>query len=503
MKRVKYIIIFVIFILGLLLFLFLLRGPQGRGGMPMTPPVKVSYPEMDKNALYEERIFDSSYVHEINVKISNKDWEDLKANPLAKKKYAVDVVIDGIKFKNVSFKTKGNSSLKNIAEGPAEGPASNRYSFKIDFGKYEKGQNYYGLDFLNLNNIYGDASYLNDYVSYEIFRKIGIPAPLTSFTYVKINGQNLGLYSAVEEVGESFYDRNNLEGFLYKPEQTGGRDFGSSLTYINDSEDNYIDIFNNAESIISKNDKTRLINSLKQLNSYQNLEIVLDTEEIIRYFVAHNFLLSYDSYTGKSIHNYYLIENQGRLSMIPWDYNLAFGRYNMTEDISTIVNYGIDSPLHRCEDGNRPMWKWIISNEKYRTMYHKLMNEMIVSVFDSGYIYQFIDDEYNIIKPYVELDFSAFYTPQQVETAVSTLKKFIQYRAESIHLQLDGKLSTRTSEQINENRINASSIQLSDLGFIADDSLKQSNNDNSSSSDKHHSKKDNSNLESNEQKNTN
>lgn len=35
---------------------------------------------------------------------------------------------------------------------------------------------------------------------------------------------------------------------------------------------------------------------------------------------VHNFLVNDDSYTGNMIHNYYLYEEDGRLSMIPWDY---------------------------------------------------------------------------------------------------------------------------------------------------------------------------------------
>ena len=48
----------------------------------------------------------------------------------------------------------------------------------------------------------------------------------------------------------------------------------------------------------------------------------MDVDEVIRYFVVHNFVCNFDSYTGSMIHNYYLYEEDGQLSMIPWDYNL-------------------------------------------------------------------------------------------------------------------------------------------------------------------------------------
>ena len=39
-------------------------------------------------------------------------------------------------------------------------------------------------------------------------------------------------------------------------------------------------------------------------------ERVVDIEEVIRYFVVHNFVLNFDSYTGSMIHNYYLYEEK-------------------------------------------------------------------------------------------------------------------------------------------------------------------------------------------------
>jgi hypothetical protein len=75
-------------------------------------------------------------------------------------------------------------------------------------------------------------------------------------------------------------------------------------------------------------------------------------EEVLRYFVVHNFTLNSDSYTGSIIHNYYLYEEDGKLAMIPWDYNLAFdGMGNMgrgmttgTDSATPLVNYPIDTP---------------------------------------------------------------------------------------------------------------------------------------------------------------
>ena len=163
---------------------------------------------------YESKLFDTSYVHTIDVTISEDDWADLLKNPTDKTKYEVSVNIDGENIESVSFATKGNTSLSSVSDSD-----SDRYSFKVNFGKYVDDQTYYGLDKLNLNNVFADATYMKDYLSYTIFREAGAEAPLTSYVWLTINGEDYGLYLAVEDVSVSYLERNHDgEGELYKPE---------------------------------------------------------------------------------------------------------------------------------------------------------------------------------------------------------------------------------------------------------------------------------------------
>ena len=76
---------------------------------------------------YAELLFDPSVVHTVDVTISDADWTDLKANPLGKTKYIASVFIDGESLENVSFSTKGDTSLKQVVEDTE----SDRYSFKM------------------------------------------------------------------------------------------------------------------------------------------------------------------------------------------------------------------------------------------------------------------------------------------------------------------------------------------------------------------------------------
>ena len=134
-------------------------------------------------------------------------------------------------------------------------------------------------------------------------------------------------------------------------------------------ENPYLNIFDNAKTDVSGKDEKRLIESLRKLSSYEDLEDVLDMDAVLRYFVVHNFVVNGDSYTGSMIHNYYLYEQDGKLSMLPWDYNLAFGGFQGS-DAESSVNDPIDDVL-----SDRPMQAWMFSSEEYTALYHEYYEE--------------------------------------------------------------------------------------------------------------------------------
>ena len=148
---------------------------------------------------------------------------------------------------------------------------------------------------------------------------------------------------------------------------------------------------------ITEGDQSRLIQALKLLE--EEPARAVDMEQVLRYFVVHNFVCNGDSYTGSMVHNYYLYENEGRLSMIPWDYNLAFGTFQ-GNSASDAVNDPVDSPLSVTGSGDRPMIDWIFSSEEYTELYHNYFALFLETVYVSG----LIGEARALIAPYVERD---------------------------------------------------------------------------------------------------
>lgn len=512
---------------------------------------------------YETKLFDTSKVHTINIVID--DWDGFLETCTNEEYTSCSVVIDNEAYKNVAIRAKGNTSLTQV-----KSYGNNRYSFKIEFDHYDSTKTYYGLDKLCLNNIIQDNTYMKDYLCYRMMSEFGVDSPLCSYVYITVNGEDWGLYLAVEGIEDSFLQRNygNDTGELYKPDSQsmgGGRGNGDnfkmsefnaeqnnrsdtgadgeqntangqtpqgtppskpsndsgntqtasgkanteadstqsatgrqmsqgdapekpdnepgangggmgaingsddvSLIYSDDEYSSYRNIFENAKTDISDSDKDRLIASLKKLNNNEDISAVVDVEEVIRYFVVHNFVCNFDSYTGSMIHNYYLYEKSGQMSMIPWDYNLAFGGFRGVQNASALVNYPIDTPVSGGTVDSRPMLAWIFADDEYTQQYHELFSEFIEKYFDSDYIPKLIESTKEMIAEYVEKDPTKFCDYEEFESGVIALEELCTLRAESISGQLNGTIPSTSDGQTADSSslIKADDLSISDMGTM-------------------------------------
>jgi spore coat protein CotH len=150
---------------------------------------------------YESKLFDTDRVHTIDIVMD--DWDGFLESCEDEEYNVCSVVIDNEAYKNVGLRAKGNTSLSSVSQ-----LGSQRYSFKIEFDHYDSTKSYYGLDKLSLNNLIQDNTMLKDYLTYQMMGAFGVDAPLCSFVYITVNGEDWGLYLAVEGVEDAFLQRN-------------------------------------------------------------------------------------------------------------------------------------------------------------------------------------------------------------------------------------------------------------------------------------------------------
>lgn len=493
---------------------------------------------------YATKIFGTDIIS-IEIIADEADWQEMLDNATSEQYIMADVVVNGTKFKNVGVRPKGNSSLSQVARSD-----SDRYSFRLQFDEYIKGQTCFGLESFVVNNMTGDNTYMKEYVSYELMQEIGVEAPYFGYADIKVNGESWGLYLAVELYNESYEQRvfggtlgmlynvrsmgmggknedgnglpqgnanrptngqggnfpqggmqppTNRQGEQTQPNtqaeaspsattqpdrQNGGRQMerpngnfggamgvrgsnGGSLEYSTDEVSSYSAIFNNVVGKGDDDDFKRVITALKALSEGENLETYFDIDQILRYLAAHTIVVNLDSYSSSMAQNYYLYENNGKVTILPWDYNLTWGGFQ-SRSASSVINFPIDSPISGVEMSSRPLIEKLFSNTEYLEKYHGYLQELMTSYFTDGKWEEKITQLDALISDYVKNDNTAFCTFEEYKTAVEAFKALGNLRYQSIQGQLDGTVPSTTAEQTAnpDKLISAGNLSISSLGSM-------------------------------------
>ena len=474
---------------------------------------------------YAKHLFDQSTVHKIEITMDG--WDDFIDNCTDEKYRACAVIIDGEAQGTVGIRAKGNTSLSSMAQydndrysfkiefdhyqkkktyrGLDKLSLNNiiqdatymkdywSYTFMNQMGLasplcsyteiYVNGE-YWGLylavegveeAFLerNYGEDYGEL-YKPDSLSFGGGRGNGQAFDMQDFEK-KLQGDDTEEQAAADENAANDNAAPTMPQDIQRATRINRGDFkqgggmggmGSSdvkLQYIDDDPDSYANIFDNAKTKVKKKDQARLIEALKKLSEGDTSAV--DTDAVAMYMAVHNFLCNGDSYTGSMVHNYYLYEKDGVMSMIPWDYNLAFGGFTGGSDATGTVNTAIDTLVSGGDDSDRPMAGWITASDESLALYHEKYQQFIDTVFTSGWFESEFDRVSAMIAPYVEKETRAFYSYEEFRTAADTLKTFCLKRAQSVQGQLDGSIpATGAAQQGSDALIDASELSITAMG---------------------------------------
>ena len=509
---------------------------------------------------YEGNLFGTELVT-VDIQMDADDWQEMLDNAINEEYYVCDVVINGQTFSNAGIRPKGNTSLSQVASSD-----SDRFSFKIEFDHYQDGQTCWGLDKLVLNNLMSDATYIKEYLVYDMFDFLDMPASEYAMAQVSVNGTDWGVYLALEGVEESFLTRNfgSAAGDLYKPESMGGGgpggmkgkdpaevrrmmgfedeagktaettddttdattqatpdfagqppefdgqmpDFdsqppqmgempdgqtapadmhqrpdrmnggkggfggmgggnGADLVYSDDDPGSYSTIWEGAVTDTNDADHERVVAALKKISAGDLSG--LDVDLMARYMAVQTFVVNLDSLSGNMAHNYYLYEQDGRVALLPWDYNLAFGGF-MSGSASSTINFPIDTPVSGVTLEDRPIFAAILNDEDACARYHDYLRQLCEEYVGGGRFAIAYQQLRNLLDGRAgsdtQTDPTGFYTSDEYEQAVTLLKTVVEKRAESILGQLDGTIpSTTDGQQADPDAlVDTSGIDLTILG---------------------------------------
>lgn len=356
----------------------------------------------DSERTYKE-LFEKDKIIDINIDIDSADLADMRENPKNEEYHTADVTVDGIKVEKAGIRTKGNMTLNSVANSDSE-----RYSYRIKFNKYVKGNKLLGLDELCLNSGYSDPSYMREYLHYEILRELGMNVPETAFCRVYINGDYAGFYLAVEGLDSTFlkdsFGESCKNGNFYKMDE------GATLEYKEDENYSYADLKSgNDTDLTSFKEFVRKLNETTT-GEKDDIESFLDVDSALKYIASNTVLCNYDSYNGNMHHNYYLYENEnGIFTVVPWDFNMSFGGFNGNNS-----EVGIDTPYISGSLETLPLIGKLLSVSEYKEKYYGYIKQImdILESFEDR-----VTELKNIISPYVKNDTTAFYTYEEFDNA--------------------------------------------------------------------------------------
>lgn len=257
-----------------------------------------------------DAVFDPARIHDIALTMTAADWATVRDNPAAKRWVEADFAWDGERVGRIGVRAFGAGSL--IAGKP---------SLKLSFDRNVRGQEWRGLDELKLDNSSQDVGYLNEYVCTAAMRAAGVPASRTGWARLTVNGTFAGFFVVLESVDDRFVERwfGHDDGGLYS---LNDHNWGQGLNPMADPLTWY-----ETETTFG-GDGSELAAAATALASGTMAEVRarVDVDGFVRESVARSIMGSQDSFSADG-NNFYLFDDHGRVSIIPWDFDVDLGAW--------------------------------------------------------------------------------------------------------------------------------------------------------------------------------
>ena len=373
-----------------------------------------------------QEFYDLEHIPEIRVTFEEPNWEDLLDKMKAKgdkKRLSATVAIDGQVFEQVGVRYKGNSSYNN--------PKSKGYK-KLPFNmkaNYKNKKQLFpgGYKTIKLSNVFRDASYTREVLSYEIARKY-MPAPRCNFAKLYVNDEYIGLYNNTQAVDKVLLEESFGSGkntfFKCDPEYSLLRKLEerrcpegdkASLMYLGDDKNCYEGWY----EMESKDESgwNELIQFIKNLNTESGeYEKIMNVDMVLWMHAFNNVLVNLDSYTGRLSHNYYLYKTPDQLfSPLVWDMNISLGGFQYDglkkgplthQELQTYSMFA----HYKTKNKKRPLIVNLLANPLYRKIYVGHCKTILEENISNGYYLELAKKVQGIIDEEVMNDPNKLYS---------------------------------------------------------------------------------------------
>lgn len=257
-----------------------------------------------------------------------------------------------------------------------------------------------GMRSLNVVFEGSEWSLLAEALGFDLHRRAGIPAPLTEFLRLTVDGKAVGYHLAIERVNASFLRRNKVAGGgnLYRIRWMG-RDVVTQHEKRNHRRRGHEDIL----EITDRLAKTSGDEEWKLIQESFNVP------EVASYFAVNTVLSHWDGF----FNNYFPYHDtkNGKWEMYPWDQDKTWGYYDGLPDDEVFttmpLTFGMEGDRPPGGGGNGgfffgrrgPSW-WragghfsrpLLANPQFRKVFLTRTREILEKVYSSEVYFPLLD----------------------------------------------------------------------------------------------------------------
>lgn len=368
-------------------------------------------------------LYDQSQIRTIRLTFNQPNyWNLLLQNYANKIDLPATMEVDGIIYDSVGVRLKGQTSFTQVN--------GQKKSFNISTDYIFSNQDIMGYKTLNLNNCYGDESFMRE-VLYQHQIKKHIPAAKSAFTKLYINGSNWGLYPHIQQLNKDFLEEWYLsnDGSHWRadraPGTVGPPGWGDGLGALNDLGPDPADYDDHYQlkSSSKPNPYDDLVILCDKLNNTSpaalrdTMEKYMDLDKTLWHLATEIAWTDDDSYIHKGRMDYYV------------HYELETGRMAPHEyDGNSVMNPGFVnswSPFYNANDVDYPLLNRLLAVPEIRQRYLAHMRTIIADELDTADCNAVMNNYKAMIDTIVLNDPKKLYSYNSFNTEINLLKSFV------------------------------------------------------------------------------
>ena len=366
-----------------------------------------------------EDVFPRHRILQVDITIDEDDWDEIRnqtrllSTSLGPDRQSevidspfsyvpADITIDGVMYEGVGLRKKG--FLGSLDQ--------RRPSLKVKLDKYAESPGIEGLVSLTFNNNKQDTTLMSQFIGYDLFRAVGVPAPRSALAHVRVNGDNLGVYSHVESLRRPFVaDRfGDSDGTLYE---------GTVIDFYDKWDGGFERKFGPKKAGRAR--LQALIAAL-ELEDDEQAEAaiwkVVDQEAFYRFWAMEGLLSFWDGYSGNR-NNFFLYHNPGtdKLHFIPWGADVLFETYS---------KLGVDPASPRSVRLVGRLAYRLYQMPAARARYARTMKELLAEIWNEEAILAEIGRVEAMARPHLSESQQSSFDPERIRDFVENRRAMIE-----------------------------------------------------------------------------